>query len=1357
VPGAGVSLTPGRSAALLLGSLLFTGTAFAQCNPPPTCSASTIVSYPGCCTATACSLGTIVLSGRACDLDFRGRNVVLNGTLVVGSNTVSIEAGSFHILGLVDASATPPNSGGIVTITTTGASAAAFSVGGSSTSGINLQGSVGGALTVHADGPVAIMSGKIDASAADSAPDGSGGSIELDSSAGDLVIATSVLANGGGSGFGGAITVRLAGGLTVTDTGRLRALGGLGGGGTIDVIAGGAVTIGGQALVQADAAGGSAGNGGSIEMTGASITVNGLVEATGGSDATGDAGGDGGSITLEATEGALTLSGGAQGLSVDGASGGGNGEICLTTDSLASGDVTIAAPVSAQGRGGPSAQPAGGGEVDVSSARGVAVTQSISVAGTGGGTGVVDLGAQRDVVVNTGIFGDDPAGGGALTIGAGHDAMLSDVGRGNTVRMGATAGETHAFPSGPGGEIAISAGNDVQILGFVLEVGGVGTGVGGDIALDAGHDLHVDRQSLLNADSSSGSGVPAGRITLTAGSPDRSGSLLIEGDLTANGHTTSPPTSPGSILLTGCQVVIATTGLVDSTGDPGSVNQVSARTSTRHCRNDPTKSCTSTAACGGSGCDAAIAVLGKLKASSNIAIYPKTCSGGTNAGRPCATDADCPSATCGSPPTVAGGTVVPGFTSMTKLPCECGDAVVDAARGETCDPPGSLAGAAGNVCRSDCTVCGDGVVQPGERCDDGNGVDNDACPNDCGVTTPPPPPDCLMPCPTCGDGTRTFPEQCDPPGCANDCDIHCRTFAPAFCLDANPCTFDDCDDQYGCLNTPRPDGSACSDQSVCTTGDTCEAALCVGTGTLDCDDADVCTDDTCDPASGCLHTPVVCADDGNACNGAETCTDPIGCHHGALVSCPSGTVCRPSDGACVSKPCSGPADCDDGNGCTADTCVSGRCNSSPDPAATCSDGNPCNGAETCQGGICTPGVPPSCDDANACTRDGCDPTTGCVHEAIVGCTPCQVDTDCNDPCAQCVDGRCSNILGCCSRDAECDDGEPCTTDTCLNGAGAATGTCSHEGLPDGSAPGCTSPCASCVAGACRSTECPDPNPDDCEVPTCDPAGGGCVTEHAAGCCLASDAECDDGDACTLDTCDATVRRCVHALRKPDCVTCWTDIDCDVDGACGGVACGGDGTCMAIAAPNCDDRRPSFSGTCRLDAALRPYCEYRCLTDQACDDGNACNGTERCSAGSCVPGTPLACDDADACTDDGCDPALGCVNAPKTGYASVRCRLDTMEAALAAAGAGEVASSVRTKLGNMIRRARAKLAVAERTGSGKRAFKSLNAARRQVKAIGKAVNAALRKKKMAPRLAQILAELASRGGDAVDSLKAGTAP
>jgi hypothetical protein len=83
-------------------------------------------------------------------------------------------------------------------------------------------------------------------------------------------------------------------------------------------------------------------------------------------------------------------------------------------------------------------------------------------------------------------------------------------------------------------------------------------------------------------------------------------------------------------------------------------------------------------------------------------------------------------------------------------------------------------------------------------------------------------------------------------------------------------------------------------------------------------------------------------------------------------------------------------------------------------------------------------------------------------------------------------------------------------------------------------------------------------------------------------------------------------------------------------------------------------------SCAADFMARPICatsadcgnpcltcwDHACLPLPAaipCSDGNACNGVEMCDGdGRCMAGNPLECDDDNPCTDDGCDPASGCV-------------------------------------------------------------------------------------------------------------------
>jgi hypothetical protein len=62
--------------------------------------------------------------------------------------------------------------------------------------------------------------------------------------------------------------------------------------------------------------------------------------------------------------------------------------------------------------------------------------------------------------------------------------------------------------------------------------------------------------------------------------------------------------------------------------------------------------------------------------------------------------------------------------------------------------------------------------------------------------------------------------------------------------------------------------------------------------------------------------------------------------------------------------------------CPSDTVLNG---------VPCLDGDVCNGDEVCVTGVCTGGSILDCDDADACTADGCDAVSGCFHEVIPQC------------------------------------------------------------------------------------------------------------------------------------------------------------------------------------------------------------------------------------------------------------------------------------------------------------------------------------------------------------------------------------
>jgi cysteine-rich repeat protein len=109
--------------------------------------------------------------------------------------------------------------------------------------------------------------------------------------------------------------------------------------------------------------------------------------------------------------------------------------------------------------------------------------------------------------------------------------------------------------------------------------------------------------------------------------------------------------------------------------------------------------------------------------------------------------------------------------SQEPGPPVCGNGVVES--GEDCDDGNTKSSdGCSATCRNECwwyvssgifDVCGDGILDPHERCDDGNTVSGDGCSGDCsqvelGYQCGSPGKRCT---PLCGDGIVTPPETCD--------------------------------------------------------------------------------------------------------------------------------------------------------------------------------------------------------------------------------------------------------------------------------------------------------------------------------------------------------------------------------------------------------------------------------------------------------------------------------------------------------------------------------------------------------------------------------------------------------------------
>ena len=212
-------------------------------------------------------------------------------------------------------------------------------------------------------------------------------------------------------------------------------------------------------------------------------------------------------------------------------------------------------------------------------------------------------------------------------------------------------------------------------------------------------------------------------------------------------------------------------------------------------------------------------------------------------------------------------------------------------------PPGGVQTNLFNLMGKKASICGNGVVEPGEQCDDGNTLDGDCCSSTCQFDPAGAPCTGTNVCLTattcdgagvCGGGTPT-PGACNdgnPCTTADTCAGGVCVGGPALnCDDGNVCTTDSCNPTTGCVNTPNT--APCDDGNACTTRDTCAGGACVGGPAANCNDANVCTTDSCNPATGCVHMAnTASCDDGNVCTTADTCAGGV-CVGGPPLVCPT--------------------------------------------------------------------------------------------------------------------------------------------------------------------------------------------------------------------------------------------------------------------------------------------------------------------------------------------------------------------------------------------------------------------------------------------------------------------------------------
>jgi hypothetical protein len=311
---------------------------------------------------------------------------------------------------------------------------------------------------------------------------------------------------------------------------------------------------------------------------------------------------------------------------------------------------------------------------------------------------------------------------------------------------------------------------------------------------------------------------------------------------------------------------------------------------------------------------------------------------------------------------------------------------------------------------------------------------------------------------------------------------------------------------------------------------------------------------------------------------------------------------------------------------------------------------------------CGPGVcdgrmqclPTACDDGKPCTLDTCPTNSGvCVHKVGAGYCGCASSADCQTG-SKCLASRC--LMGECvhhNDNKKCPiqfGGEGCAdSDNCTLNLQEGEYACANLDLLH-----CTDTCAA-------DQDCDDTNP--CTADKC--TGGWCEHSTVAACAIpcSSTGTCDDDNSCTTDSC--TGGHCVNTAIVNCCLAPGSCLDnnlCTLD-----FCRAADHQCVSVAVPCVDDKACTSdgcdpaSGACQF--TVLPSCSTgACGSATPCDDGNPCTCDACTAAGACVftaiPNcaycTTAGCSDDNPCTVDLCDWTGQCQHVGLAGCLTTPC-------------------------------------------------------------------------------------------------------
>src|SRR5262249_19836932 len=116
--------------------------------------------------------------------------------------------------------------------------------------------------------------------------------------------------------------------------------------------------------------------------------------------------------------------------------------------------------------------------------------------------------------------------------------------------------------------------------------------------------------------------------------------------------------------------------------------------------------------------------------------------------------------------------------------------------------------------------------------------------------------------------------------------------------------------------------------------------------------------------------------------------------------------------------------------------------------------------------------------------------------------------------------------------------------------------------------------------------------------------------------------------------------------------------------------------------DCDDNNPCTADACDAAAGCTHTAQDG-LGVAGCDDGQQCNGAERCDAGVCQRTPGFGCDDGARCTHDSSTDAVGSGHVDNTGLDAIDCRIASPQATVAGAAVDALSTKMRTRVGKKI--------------------------------------------------------------------------